>query len=219
LGMTQRLAPVDLAAALIDLPDLHRGPAGWLQLRLKAPSFAAAIELVDLVGASAEKLDHHPDIDIHWRTVTFGLSTHSVGGVSQLDIDLARQILSHAATVSAQPLPPPDRVEIAVDAADPEAIRPFWRVGLGYVEQLTEEGDYQLRHPDGTGAAVWFQRMDPPRAGRGRLHLDVYVPAAVVERRVAQTLAAGGRLVTEEYAPNWWVLADAEGNELCICTA
>lgn len=217
--MTQRLAPVDLAAALIDLPDLHRGPAGWLQLRLKAPSFTAAIELVDLVGASAEKLDHHPDIDIRWRTVTFGLSTHSVGGVSQLDIDLARQILGHAATVSAQPLPPPDRVEIAVDAADPEAIRPFWRVGLGYVEQLTEEGDYQLRHPDGTGAAVWFQRMDPPRAGRGRLHLDVYVPAAVVERRVAQTLAAGGRLVTEEYAPNWWVLADAEGNELCICAA
>jgi 4a-hydroxytetrahydrobiopterin dehydratase len=215
--MTQRLAPVDLAAALIELPDLHRGPAGWLQLRLKAPSFPAAIELVELVGASAEKLDHHPDIDIRWRTVTFGLSTHSVGGVSQLDIDLARLILQHAATVSAQPLPPPDRVEIAVDAADPEKIRPFWRVGLGYVEQLTEEGDYQLRHPDGAGAAVWFQRMDPPRAGRGRLHLDVYVPAADAERRVAETLAAGGRLVTEEHAPNWWVLADAEGNELCIC--
>src|SRR5690349_1669401 len=45
LGMTQRLAPVDLAAALADLPDLHRGPAGRLQLRLQAPSFAAAIEL------------------------------------------------------------------------------------------------------------------------------------------------------------------------------
>lgn len=210
---------MDLAAALIELPDLHRGPAGWLQLRLKAPSFPAAIELVDLVGASAEKLDHHPDIDIRWRTVTFGLSTHSVGGVSQLDIDLARLILQHAAAVSAQPLPAPDRVEIAVDAADPDKIRPFWRVGLGYVEQLTEEGDYQLRHPDGAGAAVWFQRMDPPRAGRGRLHLDVYVPAAVAERRVAEALAVGGRLVTDQHAPNWWVLADAEGNELCICTA
>src|SRR4051812_19693712 len=212
--MTQRLAPVDLAAALLDLPQLHRGPAGWLQLRLKAPTFATAIDLVDRVGVSAEKLDHHPNIDIRWRTVTFGLSTHSVGGVSQLDIDLARQILEHAAAVSAQPLPPPDRVEIAVDAADPEAIRPFWRVGLGYVGQLTEEGDYQLRHPDGGGAAVWFQRMDPPRPGRGRLHLDVYVPAGTAERRVAETLAAGGRLVTEAHAPNWWVLADVEGNEL-----
>ena len=217
--MTQLLAPVDLATALIELPDLHRGPAGWLQLRLQAPSFPAAIELVDLVGASAEKLDHHPDIDLRWRTVTFGLSTHSVGGVSQLDIDLARLILQHAAAVSAQPLPPPDRVEIAVDAADPEKLRPFWQVGLGYVEQLTEEGDYQLRHPDGAGAAVWFQRMERPRAGHGRLHLDVYVPAADAGRRVADTLAAGGRLVTDEHAPNWWVLADAEGNELCICAA
>ena len=218
MGMTQRLAPVDLAAALVDLPDLHRGPAGQLQLRLQAPTFAAAIELVGLVGASAEQLDHHPDIDIRWRTVTFGLSTHSVGGVSRLDVDLARRILEHGAEVSARPLPPPDRVEIAVDAADPELIRPFWRVGLGYVEQLTEEGDYQLRHPDGTGAAVWFQRMDPPRAGRGRLHLDVYVPPEVAERRVADTLAVGGRLVTAAHAPDWWVLADAEGNELCICT-
>ena len=54
-SMTQRLAPVDLAAALIDLPDLHRGPAGHVQIRLQAPSFAAAIELVDLVGATAEE--------------------------------------------------------------------------------------------------------------------------------------------------------------------
>ena len=217
--MTQRLAPVDLAAALIDIPDLHRGPAGQLQVRLQAPSFAAALELVQRVGATAEEFDHHPDIDLRWRTVTFGLSTHSVGGVSPLDIDLARRILEHGAALSARPLPPPDRVEIAVDAADPEAIRPFWRVGLGYVEQLTEEGAHELRHPDGAGAAVWFQRMDPPRAGRGRLHLDVYVPPEVIERRVADTLAAGGRLVTEEHAPDWWVLADLEGNELCICRA
>src|SRR5688572_10658927 len=118
--MTQRLSPVDLAAALAELPDLHRGPAGRLQLRLQAPSFAAAIELVDLVGATAEKIDHHPEIDVRWRTVTFGLSTHSAGGVSRLDVDLARQILEHGAALSARPLPPPDRVEIAVDAADPE---------------------------------------------------------------------------------------------------
>jgi 4a-hydroxytetrahydrobiopterin dehydratase len=216
--MTQRLAPVDLDAALADLPDLHRGPAGHVQIRLQAPSFAAAIELVDLVGATAEELNHHPDIDLRWRTVTFGLSTHSAGGVSTLDIDLARRILALGVKLSARPLPPPDRVEIAVDAADPEVIRPFWRVGLGYVERLNAEGDYELHHPDGAGAVVWFQRMDPPRAGRGRLHLDVYLPAGTAERRVNDTLAAGGRLVTEEHAPNWWVLADAEGNELCICT-
>jgi 4a-hydroxytetrahydrobiopterin dehydratase len=215
---TPRLAPVDLAAALTDLPGVHRGSAGQLQIRLQAPSFKTAVDLVERVGATAEELNHHPDIDLRWRTVTFTLSTHSVGGVSALDFELARQILEHGDAASARRLPPPDRVEIAVDAADPEAIRAFWRVGLGYVEQVTEEGDRELHHPDGAGAVVWFQRMDPPRPGRGRLHLDVYVPPGLAERRVTDTIAAGGHLVTSEHAPNWWVLADAEGNELCICT-
>jgi 4a-hydroxytetrahydrobiopterin dehydratase len=217
--MTQRLAPVDLTAALAHLPDVGRGSAGQLRVRLQAPTFADGIELVRRVGVTADELDHHPDIDVRYRTITFTLSTHSVGGISELDVALARRILAHGADLGARPLPPPDRVEIAVDAADPDAVRPFWRVGLGYVERTTEEGDRELHHPDGAGAVVWFQRMDPPRPGRGRLHLDVYVPAAVAERRVADTIAAGGHLVTSERAPSWWVLADAEGNELCVRTS
>jgi 4a-hydroxytetrahydrobiopterin dehydratase len=216
--MTVRLAPVDLAAALADLPDVHRFRAGHLQIRLQAPSFAGAVELIDRVATTAEKMDHHPDVDLRWRTVTFELSTHSAGGVTSLDIELARHILDHADAVSARPLPPADRVEIAVDAVEPDRIRDFWRVGLGYVEQISEEGDCELHDPKGAGAVVWFQKMDPPRSGRGRLHLDVYVPAGVAKRRVADTVAAGGQLVTDEHAPDWWVLADAEGNELCICT-
>ena len=217
--MPQRLAPVDLAAALADLPGVHRGPAGQLQIRLQLPSFPTAVELIDQVGAAAEKLDHHPDVDLRWRTVSFGLSTHSAGGVTELDLALARQILDFGTALSAVTLPPVDRVEIAVDASDPEAIRSFWRVGLGYVERVNEGGDRELHHPSGTGSALWFQRMDPPRPGRGRLHLDVYLPAEAAERRVMDTLAAGGELVSSEHAPNWWVLADAEGNELCICTS
>jgi 4a-hydroxytetrahydrobiopterin dehydratase len=217
--MTQRLAPVDLSAALADLPSVYRGSAGHLQVRLQAPTFAAAVELVGRAAATAETLDHHPDIDIRWRTVTFTLSTHSAGGITQLDVDLARRILAHGEELEARVLPPPDRVEIAVDAQDPDELRTFWRVGLGYVEKTTEEGAVELHHPDGAGAVVWFQRMDPPRPGRGRVHIDVYVPAGIAERRVANTLAAGGHLVSEEHAPDWWVLADAEGNELCICAS
>jgi 4a-hydroxytetrahydrobiopterin dehydratase len=61
--------------------------------------------------------------------------------------------------------------------------------------------------------------MDPPRTDRNRIHLDVYVAGGreACERRVADTIAAGGRLVTDEHAPEWWVLADPEGNELCVC--
>ena len=55
-------------------------------------SFPAAIAVVDRVAKVAEEMDHHPDIDIRWRTLTFRLSTHSAGGVTDKDITLARQI-------------------------------------------------------------------------------------------------------------------------------
>lgn len=55
-------------------------------------SFRAAIETVNGVADAAEEADHHPDIDIRWRTVTFTLSTHSAGGLTQKDVDLARRI-------------------------------------------------------------------------------------------------------------------------------
>ncbi|MEK8070460.1 4a-hydroxytetrahydrobiopterin dehydratase [Rhodococcoides navarretei] len=55
-------------------------------------SFRAAIEVVNRVADAAEEADHHPDIDIRWRTLAFTLSTHSAGGLTQKDVDLARRI-------------------------------------------------------------------------------------------------------------------------------
>ncbi len=55
-------------------------------------SFPAAIALVDRVAVVAEEIDHHPDIDIRWRTVTFRCVTHTVGCVTRRDADLARRI-------------------------------------------------------------------------------------------------------------------------------
>ncbi|SFW65648.1 4a-hydroxytetrahydrobiopterin dehydratase [Amycolatopsis australiensis] len=55
-------------------------------------SFPQAIEVVDRVAELAEAADHHPDIDIRWRTLTFRLSTHSAGGLTAKDFDLAAQI-------------------------------------------------------------------------------------------------------------------------------
>ena len=60
--------------------------------------------------------------------------------------------------------------------------------------------------------------MDARRTGRNRLHVDVSVPHDQAEARIAAALAAGGRLVTDQNAPTWWVLADAEGNEACVAT-
>ncbi|MFP5283438.1 MAG: 4a-hydroxytetrahydrobiopterin dehydratase [Actinomycetes bacterium] len=58
--------------------------------------FAAALDFVTLVGHEAEQMNHHPDIDIRWNRVTLTLSTHSAGGLTQLDIELAHRISTAA---------------------------------------------------------------------------------------------------------------------------
>jgi 4a-hydroxytetrahydrobiopterin dehydratase len=58
----------------------------------RGKNFADALAYVNAVGALAEEMDHHPDIDIRWNTVTLRLTTHSEGGLTHLDLDLARRI-------------------------------------------------------------------------------------------------------------------------------
>jgi len=59
---------------------------------VELPDFAAALDFVVGVGHEAEAMNHHPDIDIRWNTVTLTLSTHSEGGLTQLDIELAHRV-------------------------------------------------------------------------------------------------------------------------------
>lgn len=88
-----------VTAALADLPGW--APDGDAIIRTaQLPSFAAAIGVVDRVAAIAESRDHHPDIDIRWSTLTFRCSTHSVGGVTELDVALAAAISEEIAAAS-----------------------------------------------------------------------------------------------------------------------
>jgi 4a-hydroxytetrahydrobiopterin dehydratase len=59
---------------------------------VEAPTFVAGIDLVDAVAVVADELNHHPDIDIRWTTITFRVSTHSEGGVTSNDVELAERI-------------------------------------------------------------------------------------------------------------------------------
>ena len=69
--------------------------AGWagdttgIERTVEAPTFLDGIGLVSKVAEAAEAADHHPDIDIRWRTLTFACATHSAGGVTAKDIELA----------------------------------------------------------------------------------------------------------------------------------
>ncbi|MER7169200.1 4a-hydroxytetrahydrobiopterin dehydratase [Micromonospora sp. NPDC000207] len=66
-------------------------PAG-ITRTVELRNFPAAIAVVDRVAVVAEELDHHPDIDIRWRTVTFRCVTHTVDRVTPRDLELARRI-------------------------------------------------------------------------------------------------------------------------------
>lgn len=89
--MADVLTPVELLAALDQLPQWS-GDATGLTRTVECATFPAAIALVDDVAVVAEQQDHHPDIDIRWRTVRFSCTTHSAGGVTALDLALARRI-------------------------------------------------------------------------------------------------------------------------------
>lgn len=180
----------------------------------------------DVAGRAAAEAgaEGHLRMDVRADRVVLALQTAAVAAVTPEDVELARRIsavaeefrLTTRAGVEDGRSRSVQALEIAIDAMDADAIRPFWKAVLGYVEE--HGGSGALVDPLGEGPAVWFQQMDAPRPQRNRIHLDVSVPHDEAEARIRATLAAGGRLTYDAEAPAFWVLADAEGNEACIST-
>jgi 4a-hydroxytetrahydrobiopterin dehydratase len=94
--VTELLTDNDVTARLQDLPDWQRaaGDEPAITATYKLADFAEALAFVNALGAAAEAMDHHPDIDIRWNTVTLVLSTHSEGGLTAKDFTLATRISS-----------------------------------------------------------------------------------------------------------------------------
>lgn len=78
-------------AALPDLNGWERSD-GALRRSIEFPAFLEGVDAVGRVAELAEQKDHHPDIDIRWRTVTFALVTHSAGGITEQDLEMAKAI-------------------------------------------------------------------------------------------------------------------------------
>jgi 4a-hydroxytetrahydrobiopterin dehydratase len=197
--------------------------AGWvnlvggLQTRILTENFATGLTVVNAIGAAAEELDHHPDLDLRYRHVDVRLTSHDTQGITKRDIRLARRISALAADaglhLEADGL---SRLELALDAPAFEKVLPFWAAVLGLDEAGPDVGD-QLRDPSGALPTVWFQRSGR-ETDRQRWHPDVWVDPAAVQPRIDAALAAGGRLVSDAEAPSFWVLADSDGNRVCLCT-
>jgi 4a-hydroxytetrahydrobiopterin dehydratase len=76
--------------------DGWRREGDWLVRTVRCSSFREAIDVVNKVADAAEAADHHPDIEIVWRRVTFRLTTKAAGGISHKDLDMAAAIDSLA---------------------------------------------------------------------------------------------------------------------------
>ncbi|MDO8108224.1 VOC family protein [Isoptericola sp. b441] len=199
-------------------PRHWRVVLGRLHTVVQTGSFARGAELVARVTEVAEELGHHPDVDLTYPRVHLSVVSHDVGGLTERDVELARRVSAvlDELALSADP-GAPQALEVAIDALDISEVLPFWRAVLGYADDPSGGGP-ALVDPAGLGPAVWFQQMDAPRPQRNRIHLDVSVPHDRAEARVAAALGAGGRVVSDARAPAFWVLADPEGNEACVCT-
>ncbi|PFG37738.1 4a-hydroxytetrahydrobiopterin dehydratase [Flavimobilis soli] len=208
------MEPLDNAHAQEAVYDAGwRVVAGAIRARFTTGTFVRGVELVERLTSVAEAQQHHPDVALRYTHVDVALTTHDVGAITSADVDLALEISQVAQQLGIGTAEVPSVVEIGIDAMVSSDLAPFWRAVLGY-----EGDDEDLADPHGAMPGVWFQQMDEPRPQRNRLHLDVYVPHDVVQARLEAALAAGGTLVTDRFAPSWWVVADTEGNEACLCT-
>ena len=86
-----RLSPDELSAALPGLP-LWSGDGDGIRRSVELPSFRDAVDAIVRIADVAEEMDHHPDVDLRWRTLHLTLVSHSAGGVTELDLELARRI-------------------------------------------------------------------------------------------------------------------------------
>ncbi len=197
------------------LPD-WRSMYHALEARFRTGDFATGLRLVERIGAAAEAAGHHPDVTLTAGWVHVLLTSRDAGGKTQRDVDLARQISAAAADlgVHAEPVTI-ERIEIALDTADRAAAKEFWKAVLALVDGAQDD---EIVDPYGVTPTLWFQDTDPHAEPRQRFHIDVRVPPEEAERRIAAGLAAGGSLVSEAQAPRFVVLADPEGNKVCICT-
>jgi 4a-hydroxytetrahydrobiopterin dehydratase len=85
------LTELEIAATLESIPDWHR-EGDWLIRTVECPTFRASISLVDRVADAAEEANHHPDIEINWRHVTFKLTTKASHGLTAKDFSMAATI-------------------------------------------------------------------------------------------------------------------------------
>lgn len=164
------LSDEELAAALAELAEWRR-EGQTLVRAVRCASFRRAIELVDAVADAAEAADHHPDIEIVWRRVTFRLTSKASGGLTAKDVDMARAI-EHLADVAADEAAREPAGESLSDAEIARRLEeaPGWTRNGPSISRELEAGSFEkaIHLLSTISDAVARSRADPSVTLRGR---------------------------------------------------
>ena len=212
----ERLTTQDIIdAALADWRKL----AQRLHARFRTgdPGVGAAL-VSDAVRLASDTLGDHLEATLTPTHVDLRIATHREGiWVTADDVALAR-LLSDAARQHEVTSVPGEvtQVELALDTADEGRLGPFWAAVLtGDPDGVVADTVFD---PTGQLPSMWFQGTEPHEVPRQRWHLDLSVAPEVADARIAAAVAAGGTVVDDSEAPSFTVLADPEGNKVCVCT-
>ena len=190
-----------------------------LHARYAVLDYLAAARFIAAVADAAEAAAHHPDIRLTYGVVDLSLCTHEGGlWVTGKDLDLAREISRIAAEheLVAQPTAV-TQLELALDTADDDRVGPFWSALLtGSPDNRIHDSVFD---PTGRVPSLWFQGTEEHETPRQRWHFDLWIAPEVAPDRIAAAVAAGGTVLYDGGAPAFTVLADQDGNRVCVCTS
>ena len=187
----------------------------------RTPSFETSAKLVQAISALPGVDDERPAVDVRHDGVTVRMIafTKDYAGMTQRHVELAREISAAARKLGLAADPSSvQTISIIPGATSRAEVMPFWRAALGYEPRIDSPAEDLVDAHD-RGPAFWFEQMEHPRPDSGgAIHVCIWVPYEQAQARIAAALAAGGRMVRDDFAPSWWTLADAAGNEADIAT-
>jgi 4a-hydroxytetrahydrobiopterin dehydratase len=210
------------------LESIAHGLNDWRKLaqplaaRYRAADMGSGAAFVGAVAQASVTAGHDvPEIRLGPGLVDVSLFSVDEKGarwITPKDLELARVISAlareHGLTAA------PDEVaqlEVALDSADDTVAGPFWAALLtGDADNTVYDTVFD---PTNRVPGVWFQRTDAHKTPRQRWHFDLWLAPEAALTRIGAALAAGGTVVDDSHSPSYTVLADPEGNRVCVCTA
>ncbi|MYW68011.1 4a-hydroxytetrahydrobiopterin dehydratase [Streptomyces sp. SID8379] len=216
-----KLGTPEILAAIADHLGDWRKLAQPIVARYRVADLTGSAAFVAAIAEAARAAGREPEVLLGPGFVEVALyAVDGAGGrwITEGDLRLAGRI-SELAAKRGLVATPGDvaQLEMGLDATDFGLIGSFWSALLtGSPDHVV--GDDVLDPADRV-PNVWFQRTDAHEVPRQRWHPDLWVAPEEAGPRIEAALAAGGVLVDDSHAPRFTVLADPEGNRVCVCTA